>query len=283
MEGWAMSFPVSVGCWILFSLFTWLVTSLGSRRRVAAAMVAAMLLMNLAAPRPAAAQGGLITAVQAVLNVIHGGIETALNSINDVRAAVRNLYQSVAWPVERIAQARAEVLGMMNQYRHPMASILNINLKSATLPNPQVLEGLIRDHRVNNFSNLGQAFANTYRAIPAPSDASPEDRAMADMDDALVLDNLKTLKATDGATDLELQAAESMENAASQAAPGSAPFLTAAAAASSIRSQALTQKMLAAELRQEAAQMAHGNELRKRGATFTLQLRGVLINLLEHN
>jgi len=268
---------------VLFSLFSWFVANLEGRRRAVAVVVAAVLLVNLAVPMPAHAQGSLITTLQAVLNVIHGVIQTALNGIHDVRAAVRNFYQSVTWPVELIAQARIDALEMVNQYRDLMASILNINLKSATLPVPQALESLIRDHRVDNFSSLGQAFANAYRAIPTGADASPEDRAVADMDDALVLDNLKTLKATDGATDLELQAADSMENAASQAAPGSAPFLTAAAAASSIRSQALTQKMLAAELRQEAAKMAHGNGLRKRGATFTLQLRGVLINLLEHN
>jgi len=278
-----MRLAVYVGYLVSFSLFSWLVASLESRRHVVAAVVASVVLLNLAVPMPAQAQGSLITAVQAVLNVIHSVIQSALNDIHDLRAAVRNFYQSVTWPVELIAQARSEVLEMVNQYRHLMASILNINLKSATLPGPQALESLIRDHRVDNFSSLGQAFTNAYGAIPAAADASPEDRAMADMDDALVLDNLKTLKASDGATDLELQAADAMENAASQAAPGSAPFLTAAAAASSIRSQALTQKMLAAELRQEAAKMAHGNELRKRGATFTLQLRGVLINLLQHN
>ena len=278
-----MRLAVYVGYLTLFSLFAWFVTNLGRRRQVVAAVIAALLLIHLAAPPPAAAQGGLIAAVQAVLKVINGAIEIALNGINNVRAAVRNLYRSVAWPVELIAQARAEALQMIGQYRNLMASILNVNLKSATLPAPRALESLIRDHRINNFTSLGQAFANTYRAIPAPADASPEDRAMADMDDALVLDNLKTLKAADGATDLELEAADSVENAASQAAPGSAPFLTAAATASSVRSQALTQKMLAAELRQEAARMAHRNELRKRGATFTLQLRGVLINLLQHN
>jgi len=267
----------------LFSLFSWFLAGLESRRHVVAAVVAAVVLVNLAVPMPAQAQGGLITALEAVLNVIHGVIQTALNAIHDLRAAVRNFYQSVTWPVQLIAQARVEVLAMVNQYRNLMAGILNINLKSATLPGPQALESLIRDHRVDNFSGLGQAFTHAYGTIPPAADASPEDRAMADMDDALVLDNLKTLKAADGATDLELQAADAMENAASQAAPGSAPLLTAAAAASSIRSQALTQKMLAAELREEAAKMAHSNELRKRGATFALQLRGVLINLLEHN
>jgi hypothetical protein len=278
-----MHLTVFVACLVLLFLSNGLAANIGSRRRLVAAAVAVVLIVTVVAPPPAQAQGSLIATVQAVLNVINGVIQTALHAINDVRAAVRNLYQSVAWPVELIAQARTEVLETMNRYRNLMASVLSINLKSATLPAPQALESLMRDHRINNFSSLAQAFGNAYRPVPGSADASPPDRAMTDMDDALALDNLKTLKATDSATDLELQAADSMESAASQAAPGSAPSLTAAATASSIRSQALTQKMLAAELRQEAAKMAHGNELRKRGATFTLQLRGVLINLLQHN
>ncbi len=104
---------------------------------------------------------------------------------------------------------------------------------------------------------------------------------MIDMDDAVALDNLKTLKASDQAADLTLQAADLLENGASQAAPGSAPFLTASAVVASIESQAVTQKMLAAELRQEAARAAHENALRKRGATSSSQLRGIITNLLQ--
>src|SRR4029077_9798531 len=102
-----------------------------------------------------------------------------------------------------------------------------------------------------------------------------------DVDDALAVDNLKTLKESDAAADLTLAAANDVEDAASQAAPGSAPFLTATAVAASIHSQALTQKMLAAELRQEAARIAHENYLRKRGATLTDDVNTQILNLLN--
>ena len=278
-----MQAAVYLGYAFAFSLFAWLVVTVENRRRLVAVSITTILVLTLVSPPPAEAQGNLVAAVQAVLNVINGVIQTALNGINAVRTAISNFYQTVIWPVQLINQARAQVLQMVNQYRTLMASILNINLRSATLPNAQALENLIRDHRVNNFVLLTQAFGNAYGAIPTPTDASPTDRAMSDMDDSLALDGLKLLKASDVATDLELMAADSLENSASQAAPGSAPFLTAAAAASSTRSQAITQKMLAAELRQEAAKMAHDNELRKHGAAFTTQLRGVIINLLQHN
>lgn len=270
---------------VLFGLtFTWFMVSANSSRRVLAVTVAGILVSTmLFAPPLAEAQGGLVQAIQAVLNVINGMLKNALTAINTARTAMNALYQNFVWPVQLINQARAQVTQMINQYRALMASILNMNLSSATLPTPQSLETMMRDHRVNNFNSLGQSFGNTYGAIPTSVDASQADRDMSDMDDALTLDSLKTLKASDNATDLELQAANSIENSATQAAPGSAPFMTASAVASSIRSQALTQKMLAAELRQEAAHIAHQNGFRKRGATFTTQFRTLMMNLLQHN
>jgi len=192
------------------------------------------------------------------------------------------LQQVVAWPQQLINQAKAQVTQMIGQYRGLMNNIFHVNLASATLPAPQAFEAVVRDHQVNNFSTLTAAYGNNYGLIPVATAANPTDRAMSDMDDALALDNLKTLKASDQATDIELQTADSIENAVSQAAPGSAPFLTATAIVSGINSQALTQKMLAAELRQEAARLAHRNTLRKENATNTTQLRGVLVNLLQH-
>jgi len=270
---------------VLFGLtFTWFMVTANSSRRVLAVTVAGILVSTmLVAPPLAEAQGGLVQAIQAVLNVINGMLKDALTPINTARTAMNALYQNFVWPLQLINQARAQVTQMINQYRALMASILNMNLSSATLPTPQSLETMMRDHRVNNFNSLGQSFGNTYGAIPTSVDASQADRNMSDMDDALTLDSLKTLKASDNATDLELQAANSIENSATQAAPGSAPFMTASAVASSIRSQALTQKMLAAELRQEAAHIAHQNGFRKRGATFTTQFRTLMMNLLQHN
>jgi hypothetical protein len=270
---------------VLFALtFTWFMVTASSPRRVIAVTVAGVLVLTLLISPPVAeAQGGLVQAIQAVLNVINGMLKNALTAINTARTAMNALYQNFVWPVQLINQARAQVTQMINQYRALMASILNMNLSSATLPTPQSLETMMRDHQVNNFNSLGQSFGNTYGAIPSSADASQADRDMSDMDDALTLDSLKTLKASDNATDLELQAANSIENSATQAAPGSAPFMTASAVASSIRSQALTQKMLAAELRQEAAHIAHQNGFRKRGATFTTQFRTLMMNLLQHN
>ena len=268
---------------VFFSVFAWLLLTVHGRRRVFAVALAGVIVVTLVTPPQAQAQGGIIQAIQAVLKVLNTLILPVANSIHGTRSANSTFYQTTVWPVESISQANAQVLQMMGQYGNLMSRILGINLRSATLPAPQSMETLLRDHQVTNFVGLTQSFNSTYRTIPTPTDASQADRDMADFDDALTLDSLKTLKASDSATDLELQAANSIESAASQAAAGSTPFLTATATTSSIRSQALTQKMLAAELRQEAARIAHQNGLRKRGAMFTTQLRGTIMNLSKHN
>ena len=278
-----MVFLTNVLFGLFFVIFSYWMVIARTRRRVLALSLAGVLAVALVSPPPTQAQGSLVVAIQSVLNVINGMIKTALNSINSVRTAISNLYKQATWPVALINQAKAMVTQMIGQYRGLMQNIFSINLKSATLPNPSALENAMRNHLTNDFASLTTSFGTTYGSVPSTTAASPADRTMMDMDDALAVDNLKTLKMSDAADDLTLQAANNIENAASQAAPGSAPFLTATAVVASIESQALTQKMLAAELRQEAARLAHENALRKRGATVTEDVNAQILNLLKRN
>ena len=151
---------------------------------MAVTLAGVMVVTLVGAPQPAQAQLGILQAIQAVLNVINGVIQTALTSINTVRTALNNLQQLVVWPQQLINQARAQVTQMIGQYRNLMSNIFHIKLNSATLPNPQALEAVIRDHQVNNFPGLTATFANVYGAIPVATAANPGDRAMSDMDDA---------------------------------------------------------------------------------------------------
>ena len=281
MRGALMVLLTNVLFGVLFVLFSYWMVVARTRRQVLALTLAGILVVALVSPPAAQAQGSLIGSIQSVLNVINRLIKTAMNSINSVRTAISNFYQQVTWPVALINQAKAMVTQMIGEYRSLMQSIFNINLNSATLPNPIALENVMRNHQTNDFGGLTSAYGNTYGNLPTVTAASPADRTMMDMDDALAVDNLKTLKASDAADDLTLQVANNIESAAGQAAPGSAPFLTATAVVASIQSQALTQRMLAAELRQEAARLAHENTLRKRGATTTGDVNTQILNLLQ--
>lgn len=266
---------------LFFVLFSYGIAVARTRRQLLALTLAGILAVTVAGPAPAQAQSSLVTAIQSVLNVINGKIQTALTAINKVRSAIDKYYQEAVWPVALINQARALVTQMIGQYRNLMQSILNIRLNSATLPTPVALENIMRNHQTNDLGALTTSFGNAFGTVPTVPAASPSDRAMMDMDDALAMDNLKTLKESDSADDLVLDAANDIEDQAAQAAPGSAPFLTATAVVASIQSQALTQKMLAAELRQEAARLAHENTLRKRGASLTDDVSSEILNLLE--
>ena len=276
-----MAFLTNVLFGFFFLVFSYWMVIARTRRQVLALALVGVLVVTFVSPPLAQAQASLVAAIQSVLNVINGVVKTALNSINSARTAISNFYKQATWPVALINQARAMVTQMIGQYRSAMQNIFNINLKSATLPNPIGLENAMRNHQTNDFASLTNSFGSTYGSVPNTTVASPADRTMMDMDDALAVDNLKILKESDAAGDLTLLAADNIENAAGQAAPGSAPFLTATAVAASIESQALTQKMLAAELRQEAAQLAHENALRKRGANMTGDVNTQILNLLQ--
>lgn len=262
-------------------LFAYSLIAAKDRRQVLALTLAGTLVVALVSPPSAQAQASLITAIQSVITVINGTIQTALNAINSLRNTIEQLYEEAVWPVSLINQAKALVTQMINQYRSLMQNIFSINLNSATLPNPTALERVMRNHQTNDLASITTSFGSTFGSVPVATAANPADRNMMDMDDALAMDNLKTLKESDSADDVALEVANNIEDQAAQAAPGSAPFLTATAVAASIQSQALTQKMLAAELRQEAAQIAHQNALRKRGASITGDVNSQILNLLQ--
>lgn len=276
-----MVFLMSAVLGAFFLLFSYLMVVAKDRRQVTALILVGVLVVALVSPPSAHAQASLIGAIEAVLNVINGVIHTALNAVNSVRATIAQFYQEAVWPVSLINQAKALVTQMIGQYRGLMQGIFSMNLRSATLADSTALESVMRNHQTNDFGSLAGSFGTTFGTIPATTIASPADRTMMDMDDALAMDNMKTLKESDAADDLALQAANNIEDQASQAAPGSAPFLTATAVASAIESQALTQKMLASELRQEAAYIAHQNALRKRGASITGDVNTQILNLLQ--
>src|SRR6267378_7640822 len=187
--------PLASVAFVLFVVFFsyWMVTA-RTRRQVLALTLAGALAMALISPPPAEEQVSLVAAIQSVLNLINGLIKTAMNSINSVRTAISNFYQQVTWPVALINQAKVTVTQMIGQYRSLMQSIYNINLKSATLPHPVALESVMRNHQTNDFGSLTSAYGNTYGSVPNVTAASPADRMMMDMDDALAVDNLKTLK-----------------------------------------------------------------------------------------
>lgn len=274
---------------ILTVLFAGLMLlSAQARRRVIAVSVIACLTMLIAAPIPAPAQGQLCLPciIQAGLDTINKVIGNWLNLIIGVVTNIRNFYQQTVWPISLVNQAKAQITAMTAQFRGLMQGIFSINPHTATLANSVALENIIRNRQAGDLGSVGQFYVNTFRPVPQAGLIAPQDRDMTDMDDAMAQDNLKTLKMSDQAQDLMLQAADQIENLAgdpdiNHMAPGSAPFLTASAVVASVKSEAIMQKMLAAAMRQEAARIAHDNALRKRRSALAVQLQNDMTNILR--
>jgi hypothetical protein len=101
------------------------------------------------------------------------------------------------------------------------------------------------------------------------------------MDDAMAMAQLKTLKVADEISDRTIEASKAIEDEARLAAPGTAAYLSAAGIIAALQNQAVMQKMLAAELRQEAARLAHDNTIRKRNAMLGKELRQSMGDMLK--
>jgi len=255
----------------------------GRGRSTIAILLAVVIACGLIAPPPAMAQLGAIAVTAAaaavvslILNTIGSLLGTAnglLGSINGFVQALANLWQNVVYPINLINQALAMVNQLIAQFRGLVAAIDNVNVRSATLPNPSSLETIMRNRSVGDFAQFDQAFRRTFQPLPPATDIHPGDRQRVDMSDALAMDTLKTLKASDQVVQQTLQAAQIIEDEAAQAAPGSAAYLTGAGLIAAVENQATMQRMLAAELREEAAILAHSNAIRKRQADMASQFR----------
>jgi hypothetical protein len=251
------------------------------RHVVAVTLVGAVALTIVAPPAKAqlgipaiiAAAAQVVATITNVIGPLFGSIRGTLGAVNGVLNQFLNLWQQVVYPPQSINRARSLVVSLIAQYRGLLTALMRVNVSSAQLPNPVSLDSIMRNRGTGDFGQLTNAFGQTYRAIPQPADAHPIERDLADIDDAMALANLKTLKASDAVVDQMMAAANAIEDEGVNMAPGEAPFLAAAGMTASVKSQAMMQRMIAAAIRQEAARVAHDNTIRKRNAMFGAQFR----------
>ena len=264
--------------------------SVDSRRRVVAVLLIGCIAILGVSPTPAQAQllpFCLPCVIQAVLATITVTIGGWLTQINGVLGKLFSLFTQTVWPLAKINLAKSQIQSIIARFLGVIQSIMSINPHTATLPNPAALESIIRDRSTADLSSVPQAYVQTFRPVPQAGNIAPQDRDLTDMDDAMAQDNLMMLKESDQSQDLQLQLANQIESLVGNSdinisAPGASPIITAAAVAGQIQSQAVTQKMLAAMLRQEAARLAHDNAIRKRNAAYAGQLQTDMTNILQH-
>jgi hypothetical protein len=226
--------------------------------------------------------GDLLLLLHTITSTLQGPIGDALSEMRKVSAAVNNFRQQIIWPLALINQTRSFVSTTRAHYTGLMSQIEGIKNNSATLALPMQLESMFRGAQSGSIGQLPAIYTQVYQPVALVGIAQPGQRNLMDIDDAMAMDSLKTSMVSDQTTQGMLTLADSLEQQAMTAAPGSASMVTAQARVADLVTQAQLAKMLAAQLRQEATKLAHQNATLKHSATTTQNLFNQIQQVLAH-
>lgn len=248
--------------------------------------VVLLLAFSLLAPKPVRSQfldpccaimaAGLSTISSTLSNIVGGG----LGSILSVEKDISSFEQTVVWPQNRINQARSlvgSVQGIFNQ----MQAVMRVPVNSATLPATQQFEQNLLSRNPHQIAQTNAQYSAVYGAVPNAAAASPQTRNRIDMTDAAAEAAMKRAIEIDALADLELQAANQINQSIETAAPGSAPILEAQADAWLVRANAYTQSATADLMRVRAIGLANASAKVKNGAVNAAAVQQQIYNLLK--
>ena len=255
-------------------------------------LVVLMLIVLLVAPRPVRAQfgidlGAIIAAIDSIGSAIANTIGPALRTMNNALGTLNNLmntiqafFANIVYPQASINRAQGLVGAIQGLYTQILATS-HVNVASATLANPQQLEQILLSRNPLNVPGVTANYQTLYQAVPVPQNASPQTRDLIDMSDAAAQDAMKRAIAIDAIADTEMKAADQINTALGQAAPGTAPMVEAEAAAWLVRANAYTQSALGDVMRLRAVTLANSSAQLKFNASNGAQIRQNAVDSLK--
>jgi len=248
--------------------------------------VVLLVVLVLAAPKPVRSQfldpccaimaAGLNTIGSTLSSVIGGG----LNGILSIEQDISQFEQTVVWPQSLINQARSLVASMQGIFTQ-MESVMRLPVNSATLPTTQQFEQNLLSRDTNQIAQTGTQYVAVYGTVPDTTAASPQERNLVDMTDAAAQAAMKRAIEIDALADLELQAADQINQNIATAAPGSAPIIEAQADAWLVRANAYTQAATADLMRVRAIDLADASANVKTGASNSSAIQQQIYNILK--
>jgi hypothetical protein len=219
---------------------------------------------------------GLSTISSTLSSVIGGG----LNGILSIEQGISNFEQTVIWPQNLINQARS-LVGSVQGIFSQIEGVMRVPVNSATLPATQQFEQILLSRDPNQIAQTSAQYTAVYGAVPDATAASPQARDMVDMTDAAAQAAMKRAIEIDALADLELQAADQINQSVQTAAPGSAPIIEAQADAWLVRANAYTQAATADLMRVRAIDLANASANVKNGAANAAAVQQQIYNLLK--
>ena len=217
--------------------------------------------------------------MQVGLNTISGllrnSVATPLGSIQQSQQKSANFEQQVVFPVAAISQARNMAVQFQGQFAQ-MRQLFQLPISSATLRTPQLLEQSLLSGKPGAMPQITSNYSALYGAIMPPANAPQPVRNMVDMTDAEAQAAMKKAVEIDALANLELEAAEQINQQLQAAAPGTSPILEAETAAWIVRANAYTQSAMAELVRVRSIELANSSGQLKFSASHaaTLQSTG---------
>jgi hypothetical protein len=254
------------------------------RHKIRAAVL--LLIVILAVPTPVRSQFidpccAIITAgLGSISSALSGVIGGGLNGILSIEQDISTFEQTVVWPQTLINQARSLVANMQGIFTQ-MEGVMRIPVNSATLPATQQFEQNLLSGDPNQIAQTSTQYLSVYGAVPDAAAASPQTRDVVDMTDAAAQAAMKRAIEIDALADLELQAADQINQNIATAAPGSAPIIEAQADAWLVRANAYTQAATADLMRVRAVDLANQSATVKNGAANSTTIQQQIYNLLK--
>lgn len=240
---------------------------------------AAVLILLIALPFGARAQFGLdpcCAIISVGLNTISGLLSNVvakpLGAIQQIQQQTSNFEQQIIYPATAIANAKGVVIQVQGQLRQ-IGQLYQLPINSATLPTPQQLEQAVLSHNPQAFGQITQSYGALYGNVMPATDAPQPVRDLVDMTDAEAEAALKKAVELDALADIEIAAANQINQQLQNATPGSAPILEAQAATWLVRSNAYTQSAMAELVRLRSIALANNGAGLKFNAADTGDLR----------
>ncbi len=189
---------------------------------------------------PSRAQRGIFDIFGELFSTIQNDMGAALNQINELTQEMQQLNQQIVWP----SGAGKPGTGLRIEFDQQLSRFHDAGFHAEIAQCDTGQPTAIRDDPaqsavVSDSPLFRRASRQTNGTVPAVNAASPQDRVMMDIDDALGQQSLKTTLIADQGQDVILATANQMENQVALSTPGSAPFITAQAQVANLRCQGI--------------------------------------------
>jgi hypothetical protein len=222
--------------------------------------------------------------MQVGLNTISGllrnSVATPLGSIQQSQQQSANFEQQVVFPIAAINQARSMAVQFEGQFVQ-MRQLFQLPISSATLRAPQLLEQSLLSGNPGAMPQITSNYSALYGAVMPAANAPQPIRNMVDMTDAEAQAAMKKAVEIDALANLELQAAEQINQQLQSAAPGTSTILEAETAAWLVRANAYTQSAMAELVRVRSIELANSSGQLKFSASHTATLQSTGNQVLQ--